>query len=359
MKNQVVNLACPFHPVKVSPGFYKKDLADFHLDIMGWCGYNCTYCSSPWGNYLRINRESFADITEEQLGERTYPLTNPYLTFQYPDFVEKLDAQLGGVDKSFGEGRELVFSQLTDGFSPIALGRGITRYALDRIIESTSFTIRVMTKNAVVGTDPWIRYFLQNQERFIIGLSIGTTNDDWQRQVEMGTSSPSARIKSINKLINAGVRTYTMVCPVFPHVLHGNIFEDLLEQLNPVKQEHIWTEPYNDRTNWDIVSDGLDDDHPDKSWLYHCYKLENYYMWSDYAADLYERILKKSEADGWEDKFTYLLYEAHIESQDVHRFGDLHGVLLQCAKDDDEYSKHSDFRNLQIELEARGYRNAG
>tara|TARA_B100000315_G_scaffold257341_1_gene305848 strand:+ start:157 stop:1236 length:1080 start_codon:yes stop_codon:yes gene_type:complete len=359
MPNQVVYIPCQNCPIKPSPGFDKKDLANHHLEIMGWCGYACTYCSSPWGNYLRINRKPFADITEEQLGQRSYPSTNPDLTFQYPDFVEKLELQLADIDKSFGKGNELVFSQLTDGFSSIVVGNGKTRYALDRILEKTSFTIRVMTKNAVVGTDRWIRYFLQHKDRFIIGLSIGTTNDDWQRQVELGTSSPSARIKAINKLIDAGVRTYAMVCPVFPHVLQNGMFEDLLDQLNIPKLEHVWTEPYNDRANWERVHKGLDDSHPDKEWLHKCYQEKKYYMWSDYASELYERILKKAESEGWEDIFTYLLYEAHIDMKDVPRFGDLHGILLQTKKGEDGYSKHPEFRNLQLEIEAKGYKNAG
>jgi len=359
MQNQVVNLPGIQNPISLSPGFDKKGLSDYKLDIMGLCGYGCIYCSSNWGNYLRINRKQFATITEEQLGQKSYPTDNPNLTFQFPDIIEKLETQLKGKPKTFGKGQVLVFSQLTDGFSPIAVGRGLTKYVLDTVLEKTSFTIRVMTKNAIVGTDLWIDYFLKHQDRFIVGMSIGTTSDDWQKQIEIGTSNPTARIQAINNLIDAGVRTYTMLCPVFPHVVNNGMFEDLLEQLNADKQEHIWAEPYNDRANWKVVQEGLDDTHPDKGWLQQCYGEKKYSMWSDYASDLYERILVKSKSDGWEDKFTYLLYERHIESKDVSRFSDLHGIMLQCPKGNDGYSKHPGFRDLQLELEARGYRIAG
>ena len=69
MKLSVVEVPSIKVPITSSPGFAKKDLSDFKLDACGLCGFGCRYCSSNSGNYLRINRAMFADLTEQQLGE--------------------------------------------------------------------------------------------------------------------------------------------------------------------------------------------------------------------------------------------------------------------------------------------------
>ena len=56
-----------------SPGFAKKELSDCKPDLGVLCQYGCRYCSSNAGNFLRINREKFAEQAQQQLGVRLYP----------------------------------------------------------------------------------------------------------------------------------------------------------------------------------------------------------------------------------------------------------------------------------------------
>ncbi|HUF79173.1 MAG TPA: hypothetical protein VMR44_09685, partial [Thermoanaerobaculia bacterium] len=115
MKNQVVFLPSVKDPVKSSPGFAKKNLSTYKLDIMALCGFGCRYCSSNAGNYLRINRRPFADETVRQLGERLLPAAEPSLTFEWPDIIQNLERQLDRHPRAWGRGETLVFSMLTDG----------------------------------------------------------------------------------------------------------------------------------------------------------------------------------------------------------------------------------------------------
>ena len=59
MKNVVVEVPTIKLPIAASPGFNKKDLSSYKLDILALCGFACTYCSSNCGNYLRIRRKPF------------------------------------------------------------------------------------------------------------------------------------------------------------------------------------------------------------------------------------------------------------------------------------------------------------
>ena len=61
MKNIVVSVPTISQPIRPSPGFAKKELSTYKLDIMALCGFGCSYCSSNSGNYLRIHRERFPD----------------------------------------------------------------------------------------------------------------------------------------------------------------------------------------------------------------------------------------------------------------------------------------------------------
>jgi DNA repair photolyase len=348
MKNLTVIVPPVATLIKASPGFEKKELAEFKLDALALCGFGCRYCSSNWGNYARINREAFAEITEEQLGTRHYPDTTPELTLQFPDPVSQLRRELAGKRKSWGEGKTLVFSMLTDGFSPNLVRDGTTKAILEQLLERSSFRIRILTKNAIVGSDEWLRFFERSSERFVVGLSIGTANDSWATRVEIGTSLPSARLRALARLQGVGVKTFGMLCPVFPEVLEGDQLEQLVDAIDPGACEYVWAEPYNDRVNWKFVRDGYVKGSPGYSWFTEAFENRNTTLWSAYALDLYERLRVKGEHEGWLSKLRYLLYERDVANEHASKFGDLSGILLQSKPDEDGRSQHPHFRALQI-----------
>jgi DNA repair photolyase len=315
-------------------------LADHKLDLMGLCGYGCAYCSSNAGNYLRIRRTDFARLTEEQLGVRTYPAEDPTLMFVWPDVLEKLEAQLARKPTSWGTGRTLMFSMLTDGFSPWLVEQGITRAALDRLLDRTSFRIRVLSKNAAVGSPEWVSFFSRHRERFVIGLSVGSLDDAWARAVEVGASPPSARRRALRALQAAGVPTFGMLCPMFPDTLETGGVERLLDAIDPDTVEHIWAEPYNDRFNWRAVRAGYRVESPSWRWFSDVYERGDKAAWSRYATELYVRLRDEARRRGVVPKLRYLLYEDTITEHDAEAFRGLEGVLLQAKPAPDGRSRN-------------------
>ena len=348
MKNQVVYLSSVNDPVKPSPGFAKKRLSTYKLDAMALCGFGCRYCSSNAGNYLRINRRPFAEETERQLGQRLLPADEPSLTFEWPDVVESLQRQLERRRQTWGRGETLVFSMLTDGFSPRLVKAGTTRQILEMVLEQTSFRIRVLTKNAVVGAPRWLDFFAEHSDRFVVGLSIGTLNDEWARRIEVGTSLPSARLRSLRRLQEAGIPTYGMLCPIFPDVMEEGSLELLVDATSPHQVEHIWAEPYNDRVNWATVRGGYDVGTPGYRWFTETYENGNIAKWSRYATDLYRRLRSKAEPEGWLHKLRYLLYEQDILAEDAAAFRGLQGVLLQSKPASDGRSRNPHLARFQV-----------
>lgn len=329
MKPIIVDVPSIKDPIKKSPGFEKKELATWKLDIMGWCQASCLYCSSPSGNYLRINRERFADLTEEQTGQRLYPGVDPALTLRWGDFEERLDAQLKTKSVFWGADKTLMFSQLTDAFSPWAVKSGLTRRTLEKVLRRTAFRIRILTKFDYVGRPEWIDLFKAHPGRFIVGLSIGTLDDAWARKVELGTSSPSARLRALHRLQDAGVPTFGMLCPVFPDVLAGNGVEQLVEVIRPDRCETVWSEPFNDRANWRRIAEQAYEGTAREVFHSHFLGSTSAAVWSAYATALYQRVGIALGYAGAMRKHRYLLYQDTMTERARLALKDAPGVLFQ------------------------------
>ena len=347
MKNKIVEVPRMKTLIKEAPGFAKKELAPYKLDILAKCGFGCRYCSSNTGNYLRIHGKEFAACAEEQFGKVIKPKDDPSLMLVWPDVVGQLEIELKGKPKEYGAGETLMFSMLTDGFSPYLINEGITRAVLELVVKRTSFRIRILTKNAIVGSDEWIQFFGEHKERFVVGLSTGSLNDDWSRKMELGTSSPSERFKALHRLQAAGIPTFGMLYPVFPDMLDNGAIETMIDMINPGKVEHIWAEPYNDRVNWRVVQSSFSPESSAFKWFTKVYEQKRSELWSMYATDLYLRLKGKAVEEGWISKLRYLLYENNITAYDAQKYSDMEGVLLQNKPGAESLSKHSMFSEMQ------------
>lgn len=325
-------------PIMRSPGFEKKELATHKLDVMGLCGFGCLYCSSSTGNYLRINRGKFLEMTREQTGQDLLPATSPELSFRWGDFEERLDAQLATKPKdgSWGAGRTLVCSQLTDMFSPWAVSEGLTLRTLKKALLRTSFRLRLLTKSASVANAEFLDLMQAHPDRFVVGLSIGTLDDGWASRVEIGTSPPSARVRALHKLQDAGVKTFGMLCPVFPDVFFeaGGVGR-LVNEIRPERCETVWSEPYNDRSNWRLVADGYEPGSRARERFGALFEGPSRQAnWTSYAVELYERVHAALGSEA--HKHRYLLYQEGMLPAEKERLRGKPGVLFQSDESEKE-----------------------
>ena len=239
---------------------------------------------------------------------------------------------------------------LTDVFSPWLVKNGITEKALRLVLENTQFRIRVLTKNSVVGNRRWIDFFRQHPDRFVVGLSTGTTDNRWAKKIEVNTSLPSVRLRALEKLQQAGIATYGMLCPVFPDVLDGDHLERLVDSIQPDLVEHVWAETYNARQNWQKVRAGYSVGSVGYRWFTDVYEERRTDVWSNYATELYVRLRDKAVREGWIHKLRFLLYERNISRDDAARFDGLEGVWLQAKPGTDGFSRNPHMAALQRKL---------
>lgn len=346
MKNRLVVIPNTKKVIQPS-GWEKKGLAEYHIELSGLCGFGCRYCSSNNTRWMLVHGKEFAALTREQLGESLTPKDNPELAYVWADdVVAKLDVELRGKRPTFGAGKTVALSQSTDPLSPV-VDPEATQKVIRMLVERTSFRIRLLTKNAQVGSDAWIEFLQAMGNRVIVSLSIGTLDQDWSNAIEVGTSSPVARLRALRRLQDAGVPTYGMLCPIFPSLAASSQLDDLIDAIRPNMCEFIWAEPYNDRANWRVVQEGHPEGSDDRAWFDHAFgPNKEACLWSEYAVDLYKRLRLRAQAEGWLEKLRYMLYEVHVDAEHARSFCDLSGLMLQSL-DDDGRSKNPEFRKLQ------------
>jgi len=371
-----VDMDGPDRPLVKSPGFAKKELAGtkddvgFHLELAGLCEFGCLYCSSNSGNFLRIRRESFALETERQLGRRPcgtcdgegvvvfghggpydeqgaeeacpecngegkvrmLPANTPGLTFRWTKLLDNLESQLRSMRRSTTTGKVCVVSQLTDPFAPRLAASGVSLRVLQLLLEHTDLLIRVLTKSAIVGCDRMVVFFKKHPNRFRVGLSIGTLDNAWASAVEVGTSSPDARIRAMHALQDAGIPTYGMCCPIFPSMLRGDGVERLVAQMRPERCYEFWSEPFNDRDCADLVASGYPAGSPERAQIDGMFGLgeERRARWTAYATELYERV--HAALGPHAHKHRYLLYQDTMTQAGREALRGQPGVLFQSKE---------------------------
>lgn len=317
--------------IQPSPGFAKKHLAGTpdnpgdHLELNALCGFGCVYCSSNSGNYMRYNRQRFDEATRKQAGMTLDQSSMKSVTLEYADVDVQLMNEINALPSNHGRGKTLIFSQLTDPFSPRLVANGTTENALKLILERTLYTVRILTKSAAVGSRRFVDLFSQYPDRVLVGCSIGTLDEEFTRRVEAGTSRPAARMRAIRNLQDARVPTYGMLCPVFPG--HVNYVPDILAGLRVDQLVEVFAEPYNDRSNWRHVASAMR--HNDALALDVMHREHPRRAWSRYAADLYQMMRSCVPVE----KLRYLLYETDVLLDDADRLDGLSGVLLQSKSD--------------------------
>ncbi len=349
MKVRLAVVQGPSRPILPCSGFVKKDLAHDHIESSFKCASSCRYCSTNSGYPARIRGAELDAAVAAQFGIDVKAASEARLALYDPRFLDHLRAQLDESGPDLGRGRTLMVSQLTDPLSPPIVELGIARTMLVLLLQRTQYRLRVLTKNAGVAGPDWLDLFSQYRDRVVVGLSIGSLDNEWTKAMEIDTSPPSARVRALHRLQDSGIATFAMLCPMFPEVLEGDHIERLVESMRASRVEHFWAEPFNDRSNWKAVRAAYEEGSPGYAWMTNVFEERRSDLWSAYATELYARLRAKAERENWLGKLRYLLYENDITTSDAATFADLRGVLLQSKPGADGRSKHPSFARFQAE----------
>jgi len=110
---------------------------------------------------------------------------------------------------------EVVFSGVTDCYQPAERQFRLTRQCLKVALECR-LPIGIVTKNALVVRDLDLLSKMASLQLVHVNVSVTTLDPELARVMEPRTSIPSARLRAIEKLSQAGVPTRVMVAPIIP-----------------------------------------------------------------------------------------------------------------------------------------------
>ena len=113
------------------------------------------------------------------------------------------------------EPAEVVFSGVTDCYQPCERQFRLTRQCLEVALECR-LPVGIVTKNALVVRDIDLLAEMAKLRLVHVGVSVTTLDAELARVMEPKTSIPTARLRAIQMLSEAGVPTRVMVAPIIP-----------------------------------------------------------------------------------------------------------------------------------------------
>ncbi|MDB4952995.1 MAG: radical protein [Myxococcales bacterium] len=118
-------------------------------------------------------------------------------------------------DKPSWKGELVMFSGVTDCYQAIEAELKLTRQCLEVCLEYKN-PVAVISKGALVERDIDLFTELAKEVGFHLSVSLAFVDDELARKIEPWASSPSRRLKVIEKMAKAGVPVGVMCAPVMP-----------------------------------------------------------------------------------------------------------------------------------------------
>lgn len=109
----------------------------------------------------------------------------------------------------------MVFSGVTDCYQPAERRFRLTRQCLE-VAQSCRQPVDIITKNALVTRDIDILTTMAKDGCVRVFVSVTTLQTKLAREMEPRTSIPSARLRAIRVLADAGIPVGVMVAPIIP-----------------------------------------------------------------------------------------------------------------------------------------------
>lgn len=161
------------------------------------CAHGCSYC--------------YARNTHEYLG------LNAGLDFETKIFVKHNAPALlrEFLSNENWQPEELAFSGVTDCYQPAEREFRLTRQCLEVALDCR-LPVGIVTKNALVVRDLDLLREMASHRLVHVNVSITTLDPELARTMEPRTSIPTARLRAIELLAQAGIPTRVMVAPIIP-----------------------------------------------------------------------------------------------------------------------------------------------
>ena len=190
----------------------KSKIYDYTINAYTGCQHGCTYCYArfmkrttghiePWGEFVDI-KVNAPELLQKEINKRTPA--------------------------------KVWISGVCDAYQPLEAKHELTRKCLE-ILAENDWPVTIQTKSPLVLRDLDLFTGARDIE---VGLTITTADDKIRRIFEPNASPIPKRIRALDKLHQAGIRTYAMIAPMLPNagklaaMLSGKVDYILIDRIN-------------------------------------------------------------------------------------------------------------------------------
>jgi DNA repair photolyase len=181
---------------KIDPYFVSR----YGMNVYRGCSHGCIYCDGRNEKY-RVEGDFDTDIAVKTNAAEIYR--------------KEIESKLkrGKLKPSFlmlGGGVGDFYQQLNSKYR-------ISRQLIS-ILNEFSLPLHVLTKSAAVTDDFDLINELNQKSTALISFSLSSSHDGISRFLEPGASSPTERLKAVEKFRNAGIHSGVFLMPVVPRI---------------------------------------------------------------------------------------------------------------------------------------------
>jgi DNA repair photolyase len=196
-------------------------------------------------------------------------------------------------------GKDILFSSVTDAYQASEGKYQITRKSLEKLASLTPQpTVEVLTKSNLVVRDIDV---LKRFGKVTVGFSFSTLDDQIRRVMEPVTPVIARRLKAVEQVHSAGIRTYVFVSPILPYLTDVDaIIDRLREHVDFFMFENLNVRPY----IWPPVKAALQELDPELIPKYEAIYFDKQ-AHSNYWAPIEEAIRSRAARDGFTAKMFF------------------------------------------------------
>jgi len=164
--------------------------ADFVINPYVGCVHACIYCYARFMKRFTGHQEEWGKFIDVKINA---PDLIPTKTTKY-------------------KGKSIFLASVTDAYLPLERKYQLTRKILEKLIPLQP-NLGVQTKSDLVLRDLDLLKQFKNCE---VGFTITALDDNLRKEIEPLASSVQNRIKALEKLKAAGIKTYVFIGPIMP-----------------------------------------------------------------------------------------------------------------------------------------------
>ncbi len=164
--------------------------ADYVINPYTGCMHGCVYCYARFMKRFSGHSEEWGRFVDVKINA--------------PDLIPR--------GKGKYRGKTVLLSSVTDAYLPLEKKYEITRTILERLVPHQP-NFMILTKSDLVLRDLDI---LSRFDNCSVGLTITTLDDSLRREIEPLASAVRRRLRALERLKEAGIRTFVFVGPILP-----------------------------------------------------------------------------------------------------------------------------------------------